>query len=136
MIFSANLVDEGLVFSLSNRVGVSFTQSTIDTVFEKARQTDLQTGATYLKCGICGNPIVVNSDNKEEWVSFSGKLHATRPHIDHHNPDWNVRKKRVERSPNYINGEVAKKNNLLNDQYNAPSLRLAHRTCNICKPPS
>jgi hypothetical protein len=124
-------VDQGMAFSISNRLDVSFTKIAISTAFNTA--TEVVQGISYLKCQICGNYIDLNAKGKEEWVSYSGKPHETRPHIDHHAPDWADRKAGVEKMADYISGDVSKKKQLLNNAYNHAVLRVAHRLCNLKK---
>ncbi|HEX8722769.1 MAG TPA: hypothetical protein VF736_19280 [Pyrinomonadaceae bacterium] len=97
------------------------------------------TVAKGLTCGVCGKAIaltVASVAGKERWVSKSGKVHETKPPIDHDNPDWIVRlgnlKQRLRTSQVPLSNKDIRQ--LVVNEYHKPTLRLTHMVCNSAKP--
>lgn len=78
-----------------------------------------------LICAHCNKEIKLQN-GKEVWTSKSGKQHATAPPIDHHNPAWSQRLKKLESR----NLSILKMKEEGTKAYNAMPLRILHMTCN------
>ena len=117
-----------LAFSQSNRTDVRWLSHIRPGLVAR------QTKGGKLICAICSGDIGVDANGKISYVSSSGHLHIEYPPIDHYKPDWRDRKRQVEASPAYVNGDVGKQKTLLLQAYNSEPLRITCKACNLGRP--
>ena len=103
---------------------------------KEIRERSQSIGGT-ITCGICGNPIAVNSDGKEEWTSVNNNSHETLPHTDHcwspggtTGGPWVHRKSLLESQPNYQSASEPQQKAMKRETFNESPLRVAHMSCN------
>ncbi len=111
--------------------------------FYKGTYDNLKRGQTnngVFSCGLgsscqVNNGIILLTSTGVEDYSAEGcgpyKNH-TKPHIDHYNPDWIVRLKSIEKK----NLSIQDFKQEVQQAYNAGSLRILHKKCNLSRPKS
>ncbi len=97
-----------------------------------------QDSAKGLICAVCDEVIEVNASGKEEWRSKGGTKKATRPPIDHFNPDWVVRlaglKLQIGAMPSRPKDKAIR--DMVVALFHKPDLRITHLLCNSARPKS